>query len=65
MTKTVEITKTMDGCYVTRRYHGQTMGNQFFSSVVPADKKTKKQKKAWLEQKEAEKEQYINEWING
>ena len=65
MAKTVEITKTMDGCYVTRCYNGQTMGNQFFTIKPPAEADTKKKKKTFLEDQAKAQEAYINEWING
>jgi len=59
--KTVEIVKTANGTYVTRRYSGQNKGREFFYSVIPADLETDGE--VFLREQARAKEKYIKDWI--
>ena len=59
--KTVEIVKTANGTYVTRRYCGQNKGREFFYSVAPASVKTGK--KTFIKEQAKAQENYIKEWV--
>lgn len=52
--KTVDIIKTSNGWYVTRRYCGRNKGAEFFPFGIKASEKTKNEQK---------KDQYIKEWV--
>lgn len=58
--KTVEIVKTSNGDYVTRRYFGQNKGREFFFTVAPAGTKNKRE---FLKVNKENKEKYIKEWV--
>ena len=58
--KTVEIVKTHNGTYVTRRYCGQNKGREFFYSVAPAS--VKKCKRDFVKAQTEAKDKYIKEW---
>ena len=59
--KTVEIVKTANGTYVTRRYCGQNKGREFFTAKAPQDM-GKREAKKYLEKVELAKQAYIKEW---
>lgn len=59
--KTVEIVKTANGTYVTRRYCGQNKGREFFYSVAPAS--VKKGKRDFVKAQTEAKDKYISEWV--
>ena len=60
--KTVEIVKTANGTYVTRRYGGQNKGRAFFYSIKPASVKDMK-KKEYLDGQKDKMDKYIKEWV--
>lgn len=60
--KTVEIVKTANGTYVTRRYCGQNKGRAFFYSIKPASIKTDLTKPQFIKDQKEKMAQYIKEW---
>jgi hypothetical protein len=61
--KTVEIVKTANGTYVTRRYGGQNKGMAFFYSIKPASAKTKLTKPQFIKDQKEKMDKYIKEWM--
>lgn len=51
--KTVEIVKTLNGCYITRRYCGMNKGRKFFPNVKGKTKNT---------ERDNEMKKYVTEW---
>ena len=62
--RTVEVVKTARGWHVTRRYCGRTMGTEFFSTIIPEKIKGKGKIKAYLEEVEAKKNDYVTAWVS-
>lgn len=60
--KTVEIVKTANGTYVTRRYYGQNKGRAFFYSIKPASIKTELTKTQFIKDQKEKMDNYIKEW---
>ena len=61
--KTVEIVKTVNGTYVTRRYFGQNKGRAFFYSIKPASVETKLTKPQFIKDQKEKMDKYIKEWV--
>lgn len=61
--KTVEIVKTANGIYVTRRYCGMNKGREFFYSIKPAHIKNVT-KKEFLKTENEKMDKYIHEWTD-
>ena len=60
--KTVEIVKTANGTYVTRRYYEQNKGREFFYSIKPTSVKEKITKTEYVEREKAKRDKYIKDW---
>lgn len=58
--RTVEIVKTNNGYFVTRRYAGQNNGREFFYTKAPEKVKTKKRE--FIKAQMAAKDKYIHDW---
>ena len=61
--KTVEIVKTANGTYVTRRYCGQNKDRAFFYSIKPASVKTTLTKPQFIKDQKNKMEEYIKAWV--
>lgn len=62
--RTVEVVKTWRGWHVTRKYCGRTVASQFFSTIVPPEKKKKSDIAEFLETVETNKNTYVSNWLD-